>query len=470
MVTDSISVEGSPSTDGPEPGITHRFAAWLHALHHDRALPEPVVHETRRTWLNAVHTAIGAAHHPIVDAMTAVHGFPDPAREPASGKQPLLARSDYSTPYGCALITATAAHIEDFDDTHLATVIHPGAASLGAALAVGRMRGSTGEEVLHAFALGVEAQLRVGVALTPAHYDEGWHITGTCGVLGAAVTAGLLIGLDAAGLSRCVGIAASQTLGHREGFGTSVKPLNAGKASANGTLSALLAKEGLTAPAAPLEGKQGLFNAFIPAADPAGILEGRGERWEILNNTYKPYPCGIVSHPAIEAAVALSPSLNGRTIESVDVWCHPLVVELTGAAQPENDLQAKFSTVHGAAAGLADGRVGLPQYADARVNSPDLRELRAVTTLSPDNQCRRDEAVVTVQTTDGATFSEHIEHARGSQDRPLTDEELSAKSLALTEPVLGERAPEMVQAAWQLDAAASLDDHFASAMVKGSRV
>ena len=457
MVTDSTMRDKDrvPRTD-----ITRRFTDALLDLHHRRAVPEGVLRESRRTWVNVVHTAIGASRHPIVDAMVAVHATT------GTGGRPLLSRPEHSDPYGLALITATAAHIEDFDDTHLATVIHPGAACLGAALALGGDR--EGAEVLHAFALGVEAQLRVGVALTPSHYDEGWHITGTCGVIGAAVTAGLLLGLDREGLARCVGLAASQTVGHREGFGSAVKPFNAGKASANGVLSALLAAQEFTAPGSPLEGRQGLFSALSPAADPDDVLRDLGERWESSNNTYKPYPCGIVSHPAIDAAVALSPRLEGRDVTSVEVRCHPLVVELTGNPQPENGLRAKFSTVHGVAAGLLDGTVGLPQYEDARVTAPDARDLRAATRLEPDSSCARDEATLRVRLGDGTELTEHVAHARGSSSRPLTDAELEAKALALTEPVLGGRARTMLRSSWDLEAATTLTEHFAPAKVEGA--
>ncbi|WP_211715970.1 MmgE/PrpD family protein [Nocardiopsis sp. MG754419] len=446
----------------PRTDITRRFTDTLHGLYQDRAVPEEVLAESRRSWVNVVHTAIGAARHPIVDAMVSVHG--------GSGAEglPFLARSERSDVYGIALVTGTAAHIEDFDDTHLATVIHPGAACLGAALAIGGRHGSSGAEVLHAFALGIEAQLRVGVALTPSHYDEGWHITGTCGVIGAAVTAGLLLGLDRPGLARAVGLAVSQTVGHREGFGSSVKPFNAGKAGANGVLAALLAEQELTSPTTALEGRQGLFAVFSPAADPEDVLRDIGVRWESCDNAYKPYPCGIVSHPAIDAAVALAPRLQGRDVVSADVLCHPLVVELTGNPQPENGLRAKFSTVHGVAAGLLDATVGLPQYADARVTATDVRDLRAATTLSPDPDCARDEATVRVRLSDGTELVEHVRHARGSNARPLTDEELAAKSLALTGPVLGERAGDMLESAWGLDRSPTLADHFAPARVEGA--
>lgn len=405
-------------------------------------LPAEAHAETLRTISNVVHTAVGASAHPIIDGVVRAHRTP----EPDGALVAVLGRPERLDQYAAALAVATAAHLDDYDDTHLATVIHPGAACLGAGLAVGQAQQASGAEFVHAFALGVEVQLRLGLALTDKHYDAGWHITGTCGVTGAAVTAGLLAGLREDELATALALAISQTVGHREGFGSAVKPINAGKAAANGVLSVLLARGGFTAPASALDGPNGFFAVLSSASEPDIALADLGERWHLLDNTYKPYPCGIVSHPAIDAAVELHPELAGRRVVSGTLRCHPLVPELTGNPDPVNGLQARFSTVHGVATGLLDGTVGLPQYSDERAVAPEVATLRRAIALAPDDDCRRDEATLTVTLDDGATCEAHVTHARGSLARPLTDEELADKGLRLVSPMLGERAPALAEA------------------------
>jgi 2-methylcitrate dehydratase PrpD len=398
-----------------------------------RPLPPSVAAHAARTLFNVIGTAIGASHSDEVDILlrhAAAHG--------GLATAPVLGRAERVDPLNAAVIAGAAAHYDDFDDTHLETVIHPGAATMGALLGASAGRAVAGADALTAFALGVETQLRIGLAISPTHYDDGWHITGTCGPIGAAVTTGLVLGLDVEGLRNAVGIAASQSLGLREAFGTHTKPFHPGKAAANGLLAGLLAAEGMTAPEDALEADRG-FAAVLGRESPQKLIDligGLGDTWELERNAFKPYPCGIVSHPCIDAAVALHHRIGGGRIASVVLRCHPLVPELTGNPDPEDGLQARFSTVHGVAAGLADGVVGLAQYADTRVRAGDLVALRACTRLVADESIDRDAATVEVEMEDGVSFTEHVEHARGSLDRPFTDAELDAKVAALVEPVL----------------------------------
>jgi 2-methylcitrate dehydratase PrpD len=234
----------------------------------------------------------------------------------------------------------------------------------------------TGRAALSAFALGCEAQLRVGVSISPEHYDRGWHITGTCGVVGCATTAALLLGLNEAQPTQAVAIAASMFVGQREAFGTMTKPYHPGKAAANGIAAARLALAGQQAAGDIFEAAGGYSHSMSTRVDFEQMNGAFGERWELLFNTYKPYPCGIVAHPAIDAGLALAPRIdNAEDIETITLRCHPLVPELMGNPQPKDGLQARFSAIHGVAA-LCDKRVGLAQYEDARVVQDDVRRVR----------------------------------------------------------------------------------------------
>jgi 2-methylcitrate dehydratase PrpD len=398
--------------------------------------------EAVRSLLNVVGTAVGAATTAETDIVAA--GM---RRCGAPGEVPVPGRADTFDAPSAALITGFAAHLDDFDDTHLATVVHPGAATLGAALGASWLRDRSGDELLRAFAVGIELQLRAAVAMSPSHYDAGWHITGTVGPLGAAMAAAMLMGLDAETTGQAIGVASSMTIGHREGFGTMNKPLHPGKAAANGLVAATVAAHGLTASPSALDGPRGYFRVLAPELDVSKLLDGWGERWELLDNTYKPYPCGIVSHPAIEAAEALHQAVGDREVTRVDVRCHPLVVELTGNPDPADGLAARFSTVHGVACGVLDGPVNLSSYEDAHVRSAPVIAMRSKVRLLPDPETARAAAYLTATLADGSTETRAVENARGSLEVPLTDDQLDRKVLALVERTLPGREKEIVDAA-----------------------
>ncbi len=433
-------------------GVAGGFAAGIGAL--ARApLPPPIAHEAKRALANVLGLAIGAAHHPGVDAILGTArllGGPPAATTPG--------RVERVDAHFAALAAGFAAHVDDFDDTHLATVIHPGAACMAVLVALAEETTPSGHGALIAFALGCEAQLRAGVAISPEHYDRGWHITGTCGVVGAAVTAALLLGFDDASLARAVRLSMTMPLGHREAFGTMAKAFHPGKAAANGILAARLAAQGADAPADVVEHARGFAAALSTRFDAAPMLDDLGTRWELADNTYKPYPCGIVAHPSIDAALALRERIEPDTIAELRAHCHPLVPELMGNPDPQDGLEARFSAIHGIAAALCDGRVGLPQYEPERVRRDDVRKLRAKTTLVASPDVARDAATLEARLHDGTTVEERVAHARGSMARPLTDAELFAKVRLLVEPRLGERAGRrLVDAVLAIEDAAVLD-------------
>ncbi|MEU9842126.1 MmgE/PrpD family protein [Actinomadura sp. NPDC048032] len=410
-----------------------------------RPLPGEVAKAASRTLFNVLAVALGASGSPQVGRLAAALAAPTgvPAAPGVRGK---------ASPVGAALLTGFAAHLDDFDDTHLETVIHPGASVLGAAWAAGWPAGASGRDLLAAFALGCEVQLRLGLAVSPEHYDRGWHITGTCGVAGAAVTAGLIGEPGRDRMAAALRLASLQTLGHREAFGTEVKPFHAGKAAAAGVLAAAEAGRGrFTAGAAAVLPDTGeLLRALAPGGrSPGRLLDGFGTRWELADNTFKPYPCGIVAHPGIDAAVrAHDRGVAPANVVRIRYRCHPLVPELMGRLEPRTGLQARFSAVHGVAAGLARGTGGLAEFGDAAAADPVLARLRARVDLCPEPRMPRDSAVLEIHTVDGGTVVSAVEHARGSLLRPLTDDELIGKAEAL--------APGRAQAIW--DAVARLGE------------
>ncbi|RKN45875.1 MmgE/PrpD family protein [Streptomyces hoynatensis] len=432
------SAPAAPSTPSAPLG---RLARLL-ASHSRSPLPADVREAARRTLYNVLATAVGAAREPATDLVVAALGELGTPGAPGGGRALVPGRAERLAPLDAALATGIAAHLDDYDDTHLRTVIHPGAACLGALTGLQEeIAERDAEEILGAFAWGVEAQLRLGVSVSPAHYDAGWHITGTCGALGAAVTAGLLLGLDETALRTALEWAVEDGLGNREGFGSMTKPYHPGKAAVAGLRAARDAAAGLGGPGDTLTGPQGLAHRLAGGAfEPAALLDEMGERWELLDNTFKPYPCGIVTHPAIEAAEALHRPVAEHggpgAVTAIRLHCHPLVPELTGTIQPADGLQARFSTAHGMAAGLLLPRVDLGGYATEVVVSAAAGRLRSLVAFLPEPERGRDSARVEVAMADGALLVHEVAHARGSLARPLTEEELGVKARGLVERVL----------------------------------
>jgi 2-methylcitrate dehydratase PrpD len=400
-------------------------------------LPPAVSRAARRTLLNVLGTAASAAGSPAVTVLLAAA-----AEQGSAGDVRVPGLAGTLDPYWGALVTGTAAHLDDFDDTHLATVIHPGAATLATVLSLAPETAPSGAAFLGAFAAGCEAQLQIGNAISPAHYDHGWHITGTCGVFGAAVAASALLGLDAEAASRALSLAATMTLGHREAFGSMTKPLHAGKAAANGVLAARLAAAGLSAPPDPL-GPGGVLEVLAAAVDRDALSRG----WELELNTFKTYPCGVVAHPAMDGAIAVSDRIDPAEITAITLRCHPLVPELMGTLHPADGLRSRFSARHGVAAGLLFGRAGLPEFSDAVATEPEVARLRALITLDPDPEMARDAAILRIETRSAEPVEVRVEHTRGSIARPLTDDELQDKVQVLVTPILGDGAADRIRKA-----------------------
>ena len=396
-------------------------------------VPPAVVHEAKRAVLNWVGCAIGASRHETVNrALAALAPFVGPAQ--AS----VLGRHEKVDILHAALFNGMTSHTFDFDDTHLRTVIHPTGPVASAILALSEYMPVTGSEFLHALVLGVEVECRIGNAVYPSHYDIGWHITGTTGVFGAAAAAGKLLGLSEPRLVWALGIAATQAAGLREMFGSMCKPLHPGMAAKNGLYAALLAQQDFTSTTAGIEGKRGFANVLATERDYEAITGRLGETWELAENTYKPFACGIVIHPVIDGCIQLRNEhhVQAEDIERIDVSVHPLVLELTGKTRPAVGLEGKFSVFHCAAAAVIDGAVGEAQFSDERVVDPRVTALRDRVRAAVDPAMHEDAADVRITLRDGKVLSKRVDHAIGSLDRPMSDADLEAKFRGLCAPVL----------------------------------
>jgi 2-methylcitrate dehydratase PrpD len=415
-------------------------------------LPARVRHEAKRALLNWLGCAVGASQHETVErAIAALQPFSGPA------EATVLGRHERFDIFHAALLNGLTSHTFDFDDTHLKTIIHPTGPVASALLALAEHMQVSGEDFIHAFVLGTEVECRIGNAVYPSHYDVGWHITGTAGVFGAAAGAGRLLGLSEKQLVWALGIAATQSSGLREMFGSMCKPLHVGLAARNGLAAALLARQSFTSAPEPIEGRRGFANVLATERDLSKITEGLGETWELESNSYKPFPCGVVIHPVIDGCLQLRSAhkLAAADIAAIELTVHPLVLELTGKTSPRTGLEGKFSVYHSAAVAIVDGAAGTAQYGDARVADPAVVALRKRVQARVGTALAEDAAQVRIRLKDGRVLERHIEHALGSLQNPMSDRDLEAKFRDLCTIVLDDTAiAAVIAACWTFEKSA----------------
>ena len=413
------------------------------------AIPAPILHEGKRCIINYMAVALYASADPSMEILTGV--FED---EGGAASATLIGAGTRTNLQNAALANGYMAHLEDYDDTHFPTVIHPSAPIIPAAFAVAEREGATGLDVLAATVLGIEACCRVGLSVYPNHYDAGWHITGTCGVFGAAASAGRLLGLDELQMTYALGIAGTQAAGVREVFGSMSKAFHAGRSAQSGVLAGLLAQRGFTSTREILEGRRGFAAVLSTASDMGQISDGLGERWEVPNNGLKPYSCGVVSHPLVDAMIAMrdEDGVLADDVASVSARVHPLVLELMDRPNPRVGLEGKFSHQHSMAVGLIDGGAYPAQYTDERVLDPAVSALRDKIHATVDASVAEDACEVTVTLRDGREITKSIAHATGAPENPLSDERLESKFRTLAHRVLSEsQADELLSALWSLN-------------------
>ncbi|MGE0005424.1 MAG: MmgE/PrpD family protein [Parvibaculaceae bacterium] len=428
--------------------VTRELARWVVGCAQGD-VPAPVRAEAVRSFLNWTGCAVGgSAHETVTRALAAITPFAGP--EQAS----VLGRRNRLDILNAALVNGMASHVFDFDDTHLKTIIHPSGPVAAAILALGEYQPVSGAEFLHAFILGVEVECRIGNAVYPAHYDIGWHITGTAGVFGAAAACGKLLGLSEQQMVWALGIAGTQSAGFREMFGTMCKSFHPGRAAQNGLMAALLAAKDYTSSNRVLEAPRGFAHVMSTARDFGEIVRGLGGTYEISLNTYKPFACGIVIHPAIDACIQLREEhgLEAGDIVGIVLRVHPLVLELTGKKTPQTGLEGKFSVYHSAAVGLIAGNAGEEQYSDAMVRDPEVVALRDRVRAEAAPDVREDEVYASVTLKDGRGIEKHVAHAIGSLERPMSNKHLERKFRGLTVNVIGvEATEELLKLCWSIE-------------------
>ena len=411
-------------------------------------LPEAARRDTQRTVFNSIGCALGGARHSAVDAAAR---FAVPLSGPPTAT--VIGRDLRLDASRAALLNSLAGSVHAFDDTHAGSIVHPGTPITIAALAAAEAAGVAidGPRFLNACAWGLEITCRISAGVSSG-MPMGISQTGSVGTIGAAVAAGLCLGLDATRLGWAIGIAAASASGIRAGHGTTTMHLLPARAASVGVEAALLAAAGCDSAEESLSGKHGFFAAYGGGASADGVFDGLGERFELSRNTFKPYPCGVVVHPVIDACLELRAEIGDpAAIEVARLLCAPQALALADRAQPASELEAQVSLQHWAAVALLTGRAGIEEGSAAMVVDEAVAALRARCTVVPDPALAIESAQVELQLRDGTQRSASIGHCRGSLLRPMTDAELTEKFTTQAARSVGtERAAPLAEECWSL--------------------
>ena len=441
-------------------GITAELSAFTAGIRLD-ALPPEVVSRARFLVLDLVGNIVRARHDaestPSFVAAVRAMGM-------AAGNNGVFGDAARYTPAGAAFLNGALAHSLDFDDTHAAGSLHPGAPVIPAALAAGEMVGASGADVLAGIIAGYEITCRIALALPAGeHYDRGFHPTATCGAFGAAAAAARVFGLDADGVASALGTVLSQCAGSLQFLvnGAWTKRSQVGWAACNGLMAATLVREGFKGASEALEGRHGFMRAYAPNPKPERAVEDLGTVFELMKTAVKPYPSCRYGHAGIDAALALRAAndIKPQEITAVRLGLPRSGMILIGnppdkKADPHNVVDGQFSGPFVISSALATGAMGWDSY--GLLQDPTVRGLLPKVTCEFDPEIEAEfptnmSGKLTIDAR-GQSFSQKVVVPKGEPANFLTENELRAKFAGLADAVLGaERAAKLADAVLAID-------------------
>jgi 2-methylcitrate dehydratase PrpD len=344
-----------------------------------------------------------------------------------------------------ALANGASGHAMDYDDTQLSTtpdrtyglLMHPTLPPLVAALAVGEQVGATGAAFLEAFLVGFEVECKIAEAIDPDHYNRGFHSSGTIGTFGAAAASAKLMKLNAQQTRHMLTIASSLSSGIRVNFGSMTKPLHVGRAGENGVFAAGIASHGFTGGDDGMDGQWGFFQVFGGGADLDRLIPVMGKPYTIVDPgvSVKPYPCGVLSHPSIDAMLklVLDHDVKPEQVKAVRLRAGSNILEPLRYKIAKTELEAKFCIPFLLGSIALRRKAGVLEFTDAFVSSEPMQRMMERVTPVFDAAIEKQgfdkiRSIVEVDLVDGRTFVQASDDKyRGGPDRPFTRDELHAK-------------------------------------------
>lgn len=437
-------------TDASQTAYTHGLVDFVTGLDADR-LPDAVRHECVRGLVNALGCAVGGGRHALVDrAHAALSEF---AGTPTAS---LLGRGERTDLLTAALLNGTAGAAYSYFDTYSDALLHPAGPVVSALLACAERTPVSGVAFLSAYAAGVEVACRLtkAIAVSPAEDQMAWSQSGIACGPAAALAVGKLMGLDARQMAWALGIAISQAAGTRASHASMAASLIFGQAAQTGLRAALLAAKGFTSTDGTVEDRYGFASVFARKPNLPALLAELGQEFELMRNTYKPFPCGLVIHPAIDAMLRLRADRgleDSAQIERIELAVNAGAMSLGFRPDPKDDLEAKFSVQHWVAAAARTGKAGFAEGALAVVKDPEVRRLRSIIDMQADEALAGDAARIAVTIRGGNRLVHNIEHCVGSEVSPMSDRDLETKFIDQVELVIGpERARDLLALTWKV--------------------
>jgi 2-methylcitrate dehydratase PrpD len=361
-----------------------------------------------------------------------------------NGKATIIGSSKKTSARFAAFVNGVSIHADDFDDTQLAVakdrvyglLVHPTVPVLPALLALAESRTISGKDFMLAYHLGVEVECKIAEAISPRHYQDGFHSTGTCGPFGSAAACAKLLRFELSKILNTFGLVASQSGGLRENFGTMTKPFQAGHAAESGLASAELVALGWTAAEQILEAERGFFHAFGGTFDSSAIMDRLGKPWTFASPgiSLKPFPSGSLAHPAMTELAHLIDvyKLQAAQVEKLDVGANHQMTTTLLHHRPKTGLEAKFSMEFCMAILLLRGKVGLSEFSDQIVQSADVREMIGRVNFYVDPEAEsagfdKMTSLLKIHLKDGRVITGRAEFAKGSPANPMSFDEAAAK-------------------------------------------
>ena len=419
-----------------------------------KSLPKEVVHQAKRCFLDLLGVALRGSRQPLAKILLKT------VQELGGKPQATVLGVGVKTSVtNAALVNGAMAHALDYDDTHVRGMGHPSAPLIPAVLAVAEWKGASGKAALEAFIAGFEVETRIGRGMGLKHYDRGWHSTATFGRFGAAVAAGKLLGLSLDQMKMAMGLAGTQAAGLRLVFGTMTKPFHPGKSAFDGVLSALLAQRGFTCAPNIIEGKKGYLEALGDESRLEPMVENLGRKYEVLNNTFKPYASCLMTHPTIDAVLEMRNKYHLRPEDIAEISCDvsKFCLDSAGQAEPKTGLAGKFSTYYCAALAMAEGVAGEGMFTDRKVLDPKMVALRKKVRARIVPGYEDTQAKVAIATKGGKTYTAYVDTPKGDPRNPPTDKELEEKFRTLAPVALSKpQMDRLVKTVWNLDELANI--------------
>lgn len=431
--------------------IAEKLAIYAIQKFQENQFPNAVVEMALQAIIDQYGLQIAGAEFPWSKAIYNV----EKETNRSQGTSSITRYGDHVSATQAAFINGCFAHAQDFDDSHQEAQTHPGSVVIPAAIAIGEQLNLNGETVLKAIVIGMEMMLRLAHSLCPACIEGGHHTPPTIGPFGAAIAAGLLLGLDKNQLTNALGICGSYSGGLVEYTlsGGSVKRIHTGLGARAGVEAALLAKAGLTGPSSIIEGKKGLWAIYGRGkAFPERLFDQIDEKYMLATLMFKPFNCCYLIHPAIEAFLTICKSyhLSANDIETVTVGMSQFSMSHAGKIQiPKDELGAQFSTSFTLALSLVNEPPGMWSYTKAALADEKILELAKKITVYEDKEAndefpKKNGCIITVTTKHNQEYLLRIKDPKGSPLNLLTTQDVKEKFMRNTTPVIGSEHSENI--------------------------